>query len=165
MNRPNHLGETPLHCSTKAGAAARECTRVLLKAGAIPRPNSKEPKELPEIGEHLYDEEIISKLKEAKELKLLKNHRLIALQKQAKAFAQTVQFKSDSKHDSIKESLQDLLTPVGEGEYMAKQNFTLWSYTNEGGAAVISKHEFVQVSSPSKQIHLQKSVQNILAFQ
>ena len=116
------------------------CTMVLLKAGAIPRKNSSN--ELPEIGEHLYNEEVIVKLQEAKGKGWLPNHLLIALKKQSKRGRSD----SDSKPSPIKYHLDRLLTLVGEGNYIAKQNCTLWNYVNEGGTAVISKYDFVQVT-------------------
>ena len=146
MNRPNRLGDTPLHNSTKGGASV--CTMVLLKAGAIPRKNSANA--LPEIGEHLYNEEVIRKLQEAKGKGWLPNHLLIALKKQAKRGRSD----SDSKPSPVKYLLDHLLTLVGEGSYIAKQNCTLWNYVNEGGTAMISKYDFVEVNFLSRNLVL-----------
>ena len=61
---------------------------------------------------------------------------------------------SDSKPSPVKYLLDHLLTLVGEGSYIAKQNCTLWNYVNEGGTAMISKYDFVEVNFLSRNLVL-----------
>lgn len=137
VNRPNRHGETPLHNSTKAGA--RMCTTVLLQAGAIPKRNFENI--LPEIGDQLYDIEVIKMLLESKERGELPNHLLMTLDKQSK--------RSDSAatQGPVKAQLNLLLSLAGDGGYIAKQNCTLWNYELGAGTyvtAAISKYDIVE---------------------
>ena len=137
VNRPNRHGETPLHNSTKAGA--KICTTVLLQAGAIPRRNFENT--LPEIGDQLYDVEVIKMLQESKERGELPNHLLMALDKQSK------RSNSAATQSSVKAQLNLLLSLAGDGSYIAKQNCTLWNYELETGTyvtAAISKYDSVE---------------------
>ena len=111
VNRANYEGDTPLHCSTKEGNT--ECTRVLLKYGAIPRENSEG--KIPLIGNLLNDEGVLKKLIEAKQNKQLSSFCMRSLKKQVPD-----------------EERSTLLSLQGVGaDYGAKKNFVLREYNQE----------------------------------
>ena len=112
VNRPNHEGETPLHNSTKAGAS--KCTEGLLKAGAIPRKNFEDT--FPQIGPQLNNQEILTKLQESSDMGLLPNYIRVELRSQC------------STAGTFSNQLIQLFSLEGEGNFVAKQNCTIWTY-------------------------------------
>ena len=111
VNRADYRGDTPLHRSTAKEQV--ECTEVLLKNGAIPMENSEN--EIPNIGLHLEDPEVVAKLREAKGNNRLSNFCLR-------------QLKSQVQDRGISTELRALLSLQGVGEYQAKNDLLLTQY-------------------------------------
>ena len=114
VNKANHYGDTPLHCSTRRGNP--ECTEVLLKAGAIPAPNFED--KIPDIRTHLNDKEVVKKLIEAKQKDRLSTFCLRQLKDQAEGRSSA--------------ELKHLLSLEGVGgDYVAKEGLVLRQFTDE----------------------------------
>ena len=147
VNRPNSEGETLLHNSTMAGA--NKCTEVLLLAGAIPQRNSNN--KFPQIDVHLNNQQVLTKLQSLKEAKLLPNYILIELKRQTKGI---------SLSPSTSDQLTKLLALEGSGNYISKQDCTIWSYSTEAISLKpihVKKSELVEVRNSMKCNHLSDS--------
>ena len=105
----------PLHNSTNANAW--KCSEVLLKAGAIPRKNFKD--EFPQLGPLLKNQEIVTKLQNSKDMGLLPNYILVELKNQCSNTAGVVS-----------NPIIQLCDLGGEGDFIAKQNCTIWFYSD-----------------------------------
>ena len=142
VNRPNHEGETPLHNSTKARAS--KCTEVLLKAGAVPRKNSRN--EFPQVGSQLYNNEVLSKLITSKEMGLLPQYVLAELE------SQTRESSTLAVSDVIKFKQKELF--LDGSDFRAKGTCTLWNYKDDGSTTSktfckVDGNDFLQVRDES----------------
>ena len=142
VNRPNHEGETPLHNSTKARAS--KCKEVWLKAGAVPRKNSRN--EFPQVGSQLYNNEVLSKLITSKEMGLLPQYVLAELE------SQTRESSTLAVSDVIKFKQKELF--LDGSDFRAKGTCTLWNYKDDGSTTSksfckVDGNDFLQVRDES----------------
>ena len=131
INR-SRRGDTPLHVSTRANNV--KGTEILLKAGAVPNENYEN--DLPQIRDHLQNSEILEKLQESKDKGKVPNLVLIALRRQLGG-------------SELTDQQEKLLSLVGEGEYLAKQDVSLWDYASgdEPREVCVRAYQFVEVSN------------------
>ena len=133
VNKANHYGDTPLHCSTRRGNS--ECTELLLKAGAIPAPNFED--KIPDISMQLNNKEVVKKLIEAKQKDRLSTYCLRQLKDQASGRSSA--------------DLKNLLSLEGVGgDYKAKERLVLRQYQDdakEGAAIHVRAGDYLEVST------------------
>ena len=154
VNRSNHEGETPLHASTRAGAI--KCTVVLLKAGAVPRKNSRDM--LPEFHSMLYSPAVLNELIELREKGSLPRDVLAELDNQTKQCStatesdfelvtskQKAMFLKKGDTELAKSKQQELF--LDKGDFKSRRKCILWSYMDDGSRSRchVEKKEDIEV--------------------
>ena len=139
VNRSNHEGETPLHAYTRAGAI--KCTVVLLKAGAVPRKNSRDL--LPEFHSMLFNPVVLNELIELREKGYLPREVLAELENQTKQCSTATAPEPDL--ELVKSKQEELL--LDKADFKTRRKCILWSYMDDGSRSrcLVEKNEDIEV--------------------
>ena len=131
VNRPNREGDSLLHISTESGAS--KCTEVLLKYGAVPKRNAEH--KIPQIGDQLDNQDVLSKLLT---ISNMPNYIKVELKEQ---YVDRGQWQG-----SVSPQHLQLFELEGDGDFLAKQDCSIWSYDeNHAASSHLDPYDIAEV--------------------